>query len=188
MRWTMLFAFVFTAGACDHRPIAAAFALVAPGDTLPVFTFPRSSGAGLVSQTDARGEPTLLALWSTHCPFQGPSMAALDTLVHTCSSHGVRFIVLADDTPGAVLDSALAASRWHIPSVDVGVASGAVASVFDRSSNSTERTRFHVEFVLPSFLLLNSDGTVVMRSFGASVGGFRPTIGSLLRSRITSGT
>jgi hypothetical protein len=67
-------------GACDRRPIDATAALPAPGAAAPAFAFPRYGGPDSVRAAELRGRPTVVALWSTHCPYQGPWVAAFDGL------------------------------------------------------------------------------------------------------------
>lgn len=165
---------------CDHRPINATAALPAPGTALPAFEFPRIDATGSVTPSALIGAPTVLALWSTHCPYQGPWIAELDSLAHTYAPRGVRIVVLADDPPGAVLDSALAQAAWRPEVTEIGVANGRLSRIFDRSAAAPERRTDRVEFVLPSFLLTGPDGRVVRRAFGPVVARFRPALDSLL--------
>lgn len=165
--------------ACDRRPINAAAALPAPGTPMPAFAFPRYSGSDSLRSADLRGAPWVLALWSTHCPFQGPWVASFDSLARAYGPRGIRFVVLADDARGQVLDSGLARSSWRSAVTDIGVASGRLAGLFDRSRAAPEKMVDRVQFVLPSFLLLGPDGQIVRRAWGP-VSGFRPVLDSLL--------
>ena len=166
--------------ACDKRPINASAALPARGTQVPAFAFAGPGGSDSVRSTDLRGAPAVLALWSTHCPYQGPWVAAFDSLARAYGQRGVRFVVLADDAPGQVLDSVLAHAPWPTAVAEVGVASGRLAGLFDRSRSAPERATDRVAFVLPSFLLLGRDGHVVRRAFGPAVRTFRGALDSLL--------
>jgi hypothetical protein len=166
--------------ACDKRPINPTAALPAPGSPIPAFAFPAYGAADSVRSTDLVTVPTVVALWSTHCPYQGAWVVGLDRLAREYRRQGVRVIVLADDAPGQVLDSVLARAAWRAVVSGVGVADGGLAKVFDRSRDAPERERERVEFVLPSFLLVAPDGRVVRRSWGPS-GTFRPALDSLLQ-------
>jgi len=172
--------------ACDHRPINATAALPAPGTLVPAFAFPRNGGSDSVRSSDLRGGPTVLALWSTHCPYQGPWVAAFDSLTQAYAGRGVRFVVLADDAPGHVLDSVLTRSPWVSRVAEVGVASGRLPGLFDRSRSAPERTTDRVAFVLPSFLLVGPDGHVIRRGFGPVLRAFSPALDSLLRATTTA--
>lgn len=165
----------------DHRVIHAEEALPAPGAALPAFSFPRYRAPGAVSAAGLVGAPAVIALWSSHCPYQGPWVAAFDTLARSARARGVSVVVLSDDVPGASLDSALARTRLAEAATGIGVASGRLAEVFDRSTTSPARSTMRVEFVLPSFLLVDARGRVVRRAFGP-VWGFGPALDSLLRA------
>lgn len=166
--------------ACDHRPINATAALPAPGTLLSAFTFPEHRGSDSVRSSDLQGGATVLALWSTHCPYQGPWVAAFDSLVRTYAGRGIRFIVLANDAPGRVLDSVLSRAPWPPGVEKVGVASGRLSRLFDRSRSAPERATDRVAFVLPSFLLVGPRGYVIRRGFGPVLHAFSPALDSLL--------
>ena len=168
--------------ACDKRPIDASDALPAPGTQVPAFAFAGPGGSDSVRSTDLQGAPAVLALWSTHCPYQTPWVASFDSLARAYGPRGVRFVVLADDAPGRVLDSVLARSPWRSAVADIGVASGRLAGLFDGSRAAPEKATDRVQFVLPSFLLLGPDGHVVGRAFGPAISDFRPALDSLLNA------
>lgn len=73
------------------------------------------------------------------------------------------------------------ATTWREIASVIGVASGALASWFDRSRDAPERATERVEFVLPSFLLIDANGQVVRRAWGPGTG-FRPALDSLLQA------
>ena len=168
--------------ACPRSgPIHAAAALPAPGEPLPVFTFADARDArDSVRSAALRRAPTILALWSTNCPFQGPSMAALARLAGQYRPAGVQVVVLADDPPGPALRQALDTLAWVRVVDRIGSASGTLAAHFDRAAQAPERAQYRVEFVLPSFLLLDREGRVVRRAFGPAEAYFRPALDSLL--------
>ena len=168
--------------ACDKRPINATAALSAPGTPAPAFVLQRYSGSDSLRSTDLQGAPAVLALWSTHCPYQTPWVASFDSLAWAYGPRGIRFVVLADDTPGKALDSVLARSPWRSAVADIGVASGRLAGLFDGSRAAPEKATDRVEFVLPSFLLLGPDGHVIRRAFGPAISDFRPALDSLLNA------
>ena len=89
--------------------------------------------------------------------------------------------MLADDAPVATLDSVLQRATWREGVSEIGVASGALPSWFDRSREAPERATERVEFVLPSFLLIDANGQVVRRAWGP-VTGFRSALDSHLHA------
>lgn len=167
--------------ACDRRPIDSTAALSRPGTPVPPFVVARYGRTDSVRAIDLRGTATILSLWSTHCPYQGPWEASLDSLARSYAPRGVRVVVLADDAPGTTLDSALQRASWRDVVSMVGIASGALSSWFDRSSDARERATARVQFVLPSFLLIDANGLVVRRAWGP-VTDFRPALDSLLHA------
>ena len=169
--------------ACDRRPIDATAALPAIGSQMPMFDLPGVADSTRVSSASLRGAPAFVALWSTHCPFQGPAMAAFDSLRQEFAARGVQFVLLADDAPGAPLDSALRVAPWWDATVRTGAADGGLAGLFDRSRDARGDAR--VEFVLPSFLAVDADGRVVARAFGAARELFRPVLDSLTSETAT---
>ena len=179
-RLAILFA-LGTLSACDKRPINPTAALPAPGSAVPAFAFPAHGGTDSVRSTTLTGAPTVLALWSTHCPYQVPWVAALDSLAREYVPRGVHVVVLADDAPGPMLDSVLAGAAWRSAVTQVGVADGGLAALFDQSRSAPERARERVEFVLPSFLLIGPDGRVVRRAWGPTTS-FLPALDSLLQA------
>jgi Redoxin len=170
-----------TIAACDRRPINASAALPVLGAVMPTFVLPTHGSPDSVRTSDLAGAPAVVALWSTHCPYQGPWVQAFETLARTYGPRGVRIVVLADDAPGRALDSALARASWRSAVSLIGVADGELPALFDRSRTAPERERERVELVLPSFLLIDPAGRVVRRAFGP-MPDFAPAIDSMLRA------
>ena len=106
-------------------------------------------------------------------------MAVFDSLRQEFGARGIQFVLLADDAPGAALDSALRAAPWWDATVRTGVADGRLTELFDHSRGNKSEAR--VEFVLPSFLLVDAEGRVVERAFGAASDLFRRALDSLAR-------
>lgn len=166
--------------ACDRRPIDATAALPAPGSRVPAFSYPAPAGDSEVTLQVLRGAPAVIALWSTHCPFQVPAMAAFDSLARGFRSAGVQFVLLADDAPGALLDSALRHAAWRASVDRIGVADGQLASHFAQRAAVSSEHPHRVEFVLPSFLLIDGQGIVIRRAFGSPADVFRQPLDSLV--------
>ncbi len=166
--------------ACDRRPIDATAALPAIGTHVPAFALPVVGDTVSITPARLRGAPAVIALWSTHCPFQVHAMAAFDSLAREFAPRGVRFVVLADDASGPVLDSVLAAASWR-PAADlVGVARGTLAGIFDHTTAAPKDGRYRIDFVLPSFLFIDAEGRIVRRAFGAAREVFQPALDSLV--------
>lgn len=167
-------------GACHRRPIDATVALPAPGVPVPVFSYPALRDSSWITPEVLRGAPAVIALWSTHCPFQIPAMAAFDSLAREFRSVGVQFVLLADDAPGPRLDSALQHAPWRTSVDRIGVADDQLASRFDHRAAVSSGHPYRVEFVLPSFLLIDGHGTVIRRAFGPPADVFRHPLDSLV--------
>lgn len=179
-----LLALALGAGCQRSGPIHATAALPAPGELVPTFAFREArtatAGRDSVRSADLRGAPTLLALWSTYCPHQGPAMAAFARLAADYRAAGVRVVVLADDAASPALRQALDTLAWARAVDQVGSAGGRLDRHFDRSAAAPERAEYRVEFVLPAFLLLDAEGRFVRRAFGPADVWFRPALDSLL--------
>jgi thiol-disulfide isomerase/thioredoxin len=134
-----------------------------------------------LSADDLIGRPAVIALWSTHCPYQRAAMSSFDSLAREFAPRNVRFIVLADDQPGKRLDSAIAVQPWRATSLDVAVADGQLARRFDYSRTGRRDSEYRVEFVLPSYLLVDERGIVRHRTFGPSASLFRAVLDSLVQ-------
>lgn len=180
MRIAAAFLALTLVSSCDRAPIDATAALPTIGAQLPKFDVPSYTDSTRLSTASIRGAPALVALWSVHCPFQGPAMAGFDSLRQAYGDRGVQFVLLADDARGAELDSTLRAASWWDATVRTGVADGRLTALFDRSRDVESAAR--VEFVLPSFLLVDADGRVVQRAFGTAGDFFRPALDSLIRA------
>jgi peroxiredoxin len=171
-----------TLSACrDHRVIQPTVALPRPGDSLPTFELPLRD-RGRLASTDFRGRPAVLFLWSTHCPTSRRALAQYRDL-HRHYGDRAAIILLSDDasdTELALLPTVLADSGVG---GRVALAHGALSRLFDRSKSAPERDTARIEFVLPAYLLIDSNGRVVGRSWGPDAAGIRSTLDSLLISR-----
>jgi peroxiredoxin len=169
-------------GACrDHRVIQPALALPRPGEPVPVFALPLRDSTRLVS-ADLRGRPTVLFLWSTHCPTSRRAIAEYRTLQSQYASRAA-IVLLSDDATAkelALLPAVLADSVIRGP---VALAHGTLTKLFDRSNTAPERDTARIEFVLPAYLVIDSTGTVAGRSWGPDASVVRLLLDSLLASR-----
>ena len=135
----------------------------------PEFTFPLLGG-GTVSTASLRGQPTVIALWSTRCHQSRRALAALDSLLADYRDRNLQVLVLAGDSDTLalrqVLDSAAVTLR-------VAVAGKDLWTLFDHSATAPERDQFRVAFGLPSFLFLDRSGVIVDRAAGVELGPVR---------------
>jgi hypothetical protein len=168
-----------TLGACrDHRVIQPTLALSRPGESVPTFKLPLRD-SGYIASTDLRGRPTVLFLWSTHCPTSRRALAEYRDLLRRYSARA-EVILLSDDAskrelallPSVLADSAVGGR--------VALARGTLTNLFDRSSTAPERDTARVEFVLPAYLLIDSNGRVAGRSWGPDAAVIRAKLDSLL--------
>jgi cytochrome oxidase Cu insertion factor (SCO1/SenC/PrrC family) len=163
---------VFAVMGCrDHRMIQPTLALPTPGTAVPAFAFDLRGGKQLQSSA-LTGRPTVLFLWSTHCPTSRRALAAYRDIQRLYTVRGVRVIMLSDDESRdelALLPKILADSGVV---GDVALARGKLGAVFDR-----------VEFVLPAYLVVDRDGRIAARSWGPDTPVVRAAIDSLLASR-----
>jgi peroxiredoxin len=170
-------------GACrDHRVIQPTLALPRPGEPVPAFAFALRDGARFAS-SDLRGRPTVLFLWSTHCPTSRQAIAEYRQLRDRYADRAA-IVLLSDDATDAelaLLPAVLADSGIGGP---VALAHGTLATVFDRSRTAPERDTARVEFVLPAYVVLDSTGIVRTRSRGPDAGLVRLVLDSLLAARL----
>jgi cytochrome oxidase Cu insertion factor (SCO1/SenC/PrrC family) len=174
---------VFAVMGCrDHRMIQPTLALPTPGTAVPAFAFDLRGGKQLQSSA-LTGRPTVLFLWSTHCPTSRRALAAYRDIQRLYTVRGVRVIMLSDDESRdelALLPKILADSGVV---GDVALARGKLGAVFDRSATAPQRDTARVEFVLPAYLVVDRDGRIAARSWGPDTPVVRAAIDSLLASR-----
>ncbi len=163
---------------CERGPIHPALALPAVGESVPRFTFPLLRGGGSVSSDSLTGVPTLLALWSTHCPTSRTAVQAIESLHAEFAPKGVRVVVLASDRDTAELERVVQEYRMHAP---VAVAGRELQPLFDHSDAAPERDSLRVEYVEPSYLVLDRNGRVAWRGFGTGRTAQAAVLDSLLR-------
>jgi peroxiredoxin len=169
-------------GCRDHRIIQPTLALPRAGTPVPTFVFAMRD-TGQVRSSDLTGRPTVLFLWSTHCPTSRRALAGYREIQRVYSPRGARVVMLSDDEssaelallPKVLLDSSIVG--------EVALARGKLASVFDRSASAPERDTARVQFVLPAYLVIDRDGKVAGRSWGPDAQHVRAILDSLLASR-----
>jgi hypothetical protein len=181
IRRSALVVALFLVGCRDHRVIQPTLALPRPGTPVPAFVFTLLDGRQLAS-TELRARPTVLFLWSTHCPTSRRALADYKT-VEQAYGERANIILLSDDATKAELDLL---PRVLTDSAIVGrvaLARGELGKVFDQSRDAPERDTARISFVLPAYLLLDSNGRVVTRSWGPDAAPIRASLDSLLALR-----
>lgn len=163
MRRRSLVALALLVSACrDHRIIQPTLALPRPGEPVPAFALTLRD-SGRLASTDLPGKPSVLFLWSTHCPTSRRALAEYRAL-QTAYSDRATIVLLSDDASEAeltLLPKVLADSGI---SGHVALARGRLAELFDRSRTAPERDTARISFVLPGYLVLDRDGRVAARS------------------------
>lgn len=144
---------------CDDRPISASAALPQVGAPVPQFDLPLMTG-GRISADDLRGQPSLVALWSTHCSQSRRIKAALDSIAD--ARPDLNVLVIAGDSEADVRAYADSAGM----SLQTAAAGGQMQEIFDFSEQAPERDSLRVAFALPSFVVVNRDGRVAARYGG----------------------
>ena len=147
---------------CNDRPIAATEALPGVGERTPTFAFTGSKGE-LISDSSLLGQPSVLVLWSTHCPTSRETLQDVKTVLAHVSALEVPIVMLASDAEAGVVESVLAASGVSLPFAAIGTH---VQELFDRSATAPERNTLRVEYVEPYFVVLDADGRVAYRQWG----------------------
>jgi hypothetical protein len=140
--------------------------------------------SGQFRSSDLTDRPTVLFVWSTHCPTSRRALTAYREIQRVYSIRGVRFIMLSDDEssaelallPKVLMDSSIVG--------EVALARGRLGAVFDRSASAPERDTARVQFVLPAYLVIDRSGKVAGRSWGPGVQTVRLTLDSLLESSL----
>ncbi len=162
---------------CERGPIHPHLALPAVGELVPRFDFPLLGKAGSVSSDSLRGVLTVLALWSTHCPTSRKAVETINSLYDEFASRGVRVVVLASDRDNAELEQVVREYRMRAP---VAVAGRKLQPLFDRSDTAPERDSVRVQYVEPSYLVLDHYGRIASRNFGTSTAALSLVLDSLL--------
>lgn len=152
-------------GSDDLRPVAAYLALPPPGSEPPLFSFPTPTLADTLTPTAVRGTPTVLALWSTTCSASRLAYEGIESLAEEYGGDLVDVVIVADDGADRLREFADSAKPRSI----LAAADGRLMETFERAAPATDEYR--VKFALPSFLILDSAGTVAARHAGVS---FRP--------------
>jgi len=143
---------------CQRGLQGALDVLPAEGSVLPSFSFEQLDGSR-VTAADLRGQPTVLALWSSTCGKSRMALAGIAALHGEYASRGVRVLVLANDASARAVQSVVDSAGVTVP---MALAAGEITRVFAPS----ERWPWQGGVALPSFLVLDRDGVVRHRVIG----------------------
>lgn len=114
------------------------------GSTAASFELPLASGAGTFALTQQRGKPVLMEVFASWCGACERAAPMLDDVYKEAAAKGIVVVgVSLDDDAQA---ARRAAQTWPIP-YPVAVDDGSVARAYGVS-------------LLPTFVLINGDGTV----------------------------
>jgi len=142
-----------------HRGLQGALAaLPAEGSPLPPFTLAQLDG-WRISSTDLRGQPTVVALWSSTCGASQKALAGLAALHDEYAARGVRVLVLAEDASARDVQTVLDRAGLRVP---VALAAGQLNALLGPS----RRWPWQAGVSLPSFLVVDRDGIVRHRIVG----------------------
>ncbi|MDP1857704.1 MAG: redoxin domain-containing protein [Gemmatimonadaceae bacterium] len=157
MRFTFLLMLFGLAG-CQRGLQGAMDALPAEGSQLPPFTLELLDGRQ-VSTADLRGQPSVVALWSSTCGASRKALAGIAALQSEYAARGLRVLVLADDASAQDVQTALDSAGLRVP---VALAAGQINPLFA----PTKRWPWQKGVALPSFLVVDSAGIVRQRIVG----------------------
>ena len=169
-------------GCRDQRVLQPLLALPRPGTVVPPFEYSTPNG-DRVQSTALGPTPTVLFLWSTHCPTSRRALTAFRELLRDYADRPVRIVLLSDDKSDselALMPTVLADSGVRS---ELALAHGRLGRSFDHSASAPERDTARVEFVLPAYLVISPAGQVVARSWGPDPQLIRAAVDSLLAAR-----
>ena len=113
----------------------------------------------LVTAADLHGRPSVIALWSSTCGSSRAALAGISALHSDYVDRGLQVLVLADDSSAAIVRAVLDSAALDVP---VAIAAGQIDPLFATS----KRWPWQKGVALPSFLIVDSTGTVRRRVVG----------------------
>lgn len=132
------------------------------GTTLPHFDLPMRGG-GQVSSRALVGAPSVVVLWSTSCSASRLALLSVQQLYADYRDRGVKVLIVADDD-ATQLTAFVARTPFRVP---VAIAAGRAYTVADPGA----RIALTATVALPSVLVSDSRGRVVLRTVGVAQSG-----------------
>lgn len=154
-----LLALAVTVASCSPSLQEVYDVLPAIGDPVPEFEYTGIDGSAVTPES-LRGKPAVIALWSTTCSASREALASLGALHAEYAGEGARVVILAEDSDASAVSTVLAASKVQVP---VALASGTLQDTFTHDQSVFP---WRQAFALPTILVLNRDGKVVLRQLG----------------------
>jgi len=115
-------------------------------------------GEGRLTAAGLRGQPAVLALWSTDCSASRLALEGLAAVQETYAAQGMVVAILADDADAQALASFMDRAGVDLP---VAYAGGELHALFDRTRRPWQKS-----FPLPTFLVVDSAGRIMAVTFG----------------------
>ena len=157
-RYAVAMLLVFIAG-CTPTKDDIYNALPAVGAAIPEFRYPSVDGT-VVTPASLRGQPAVIALWSTTCSASRLALASLGALDKEYRARGARVVILADDQDRTAVVTTLARAGVSTP---VAIGSRTLIDTFTHGQSALP---WRKAFALPTFLVLDRTGRVVFRQIG----------------------
>jgi thiol-disulfide isomerase/thioredoxin len=152
-------------------------ALPSVGNAVPAFRYVALDGS-VLTPASLRGKPTVIALWSTSCTASRLALASIIALHAEYAASGVRVVILADDRDAATVAATVRQPREAMP---VALAAN---SLMDTFTHDQSILPWRKAFALPTFLVLDTDGTIVYRQIGIERDASQRLVG--VRARVDS--
>ena len=164
----------------DRRPIEPLLALPALGEPLPQFSYLSANGTTRISNGALAPLPAVVLLWSTHCPFGMDVITEIARVQREYAPKGVRFVVLAAESAAmlrAFEDSAHTGLTFALTD------ERDLRERFDRSAVAPERATHRVEWILPTYMVMDARGRVAFKNIGPDMIPLRQALDAQLANR-----
>jgi peroxiredoxin len=134
-------------------------ALPSVGSTLPAFRYVALDGA-VVTPESLRGEPAVIALWSTTCSASQIALSSIEALHTALAARGARVVILANDRDATVVRTAIGQAAESTPAA---IAANSLQSTFTQR-HPMQSSLWTIP--LPTFFVIDAAGEIVYRQIG----------------------